>query len=109
MGKYNLNKMLEVWGGSSVTGGNPFPNTDDSEDVEDLTSDEVDVPNMTTNIPTSSDPENIPGPDNKKFMKEADAPDKLVPPKPKAPATPPTTKPVVPGSMPSPATSAAGS
>ena len=94
MKKYDINKMLDEWGGSSIGSQNPFPAGDhDPEDVEDLKGSNnaggasVD---LTTNIHGPSDPQNIPGPDRKKVVKEEE--DQLVPSKPKAPATPPTTQ-----------------
>ena len=73
MKNYNINKMLEEWGGSSISSINPFPGTEnDPEDVEDLTADEGSKgsSDLTTNFPGPSDPENRPGPDRKKSVSE---------------------------------------
>jgi len=94
MKKYDINKMLEEWGSSSIASMNPFPNTEDPEDVEDLTADDGSKASadLNTHFAGPSDPENIPGPDKKKLnIEEAD---ELVPPKPKKPK--PTTPPNVP-------------
>jgi hypothetical protein len=101
MKKYNINKMLDEWGGSSIGSQNPFPAGDDEpEDVEDLTATNdagAASVDLTTNIPGPANPENRPGSDRKKLnIKEAA--DELVPnpPKPKPkPATPPSVPPNV--------------
>jgi len=89
MKKYNIKKMLDEWGSSSIASVNPFPGTDeDPMDVEDLVGadDSEDLgsktsPDLTTNFPGPANPENHPGADNKQLnIKEAD---ELVPPKPK--------------------------
>jgi len=75
MKKYDINKMLDEWGGSSISSQNPFPAGDDEpEDVEDLaaTNDSgAASADLTTNIPGPSDPQNRPGADRKKVVKEA--------------------------------------
>jgi len=97
--KYNINKMLDEWGSSSISSINPFPGTEsDPEDVEDLTADNGSKASadLATNFPGPSSPENRPGPDKKKLnIEEAD---ELVPnpPKPKPkPATPSSVPPNV--------------
>ncbi len=75
MKNYNINKMLDEWGSSSIASQNPFPNVGDPEDVEDLTTDDGSKvsPDLATNFPGPSDPENRPGPDKKKLnIEEAD-------------------------------------
>jgi len=75
MKKYDINKMLEEWGSTSMSTIGPFPGTEkDPEDVDDLTADEGSKGSMdlNTHFPGPSDPENIPGPDRKKLnIKEA--------------------------------------
>ena len=95
MKKYDLKKMLDEWGSSSIASTNPFPGTEsDPEDVEDLTSDDgsKSSPDLATNFPGPSDPENMPGPDKKKLNIE-EAADQLTPKEPKEPKTPPMTTP----------------
>jgi len=76
MKKYNINKMLKEWGGSSIASQNPYDSADGSpEDVEDLTGDNGEagagISDLTTNYPGPSNPKNIPGSDREKVMKEA--------------------------------------
>ncbi len=51
MKKYDIDKILDEFGNSSVVGGNPFPTSQEPEDVEDLVPGEDEVVNLTTNVP----------------------------------------------------------
>lgn len=93
MKKYDIDKMLKEWGGSSVASQDPYDSSESQpQDVEDLTSDGGEAGagvDLTTNQPGPSNPQNRPGADRTKVMKEA--PGDVVPttsepkPKPKKP------------------------
>jgi len=80
MKKYDINKMLEEWGTTGQSGIGPYPSqdadSDDFKDVEDLTGDAESgsktSSDLTTHFPGPTDPQNMPGADQKKLpIKEA--------------------------------------
>lgn len=92
MKKYDINKMLEEWGGNIATS-DPFPRSDEApEDTDQISA--ANIGDMATNQPGPGNPENIPGPDKKKVVKEAPG-DIATPPETKKPAPkkPPMTAP----------------
>jgi len=78
MKDYNVCNILDEWYSTgNLSLGSPYPaSTTDPQDVEELSggdSGPSGTTNITTNMPAPNDPENIPGPDKKKVVKEAGA------------------------------------